>query len=222
MHYYSMKNINSKTFTYYNSKATLYGAHEKRLQQTFSLLQNISYKRVLDIGCATGYFGEILKKQGKYVVGVDVSQKAINIAKRKLDKAYALDLEQENLPKLKPFDLILLSEVIEHLFTPELTFQKLLKLLKPKGYILISTPNFLYWGNRLQLLKGDFKYSNQGVFDHGHIHFYSYKTLTQLIKENNLLLIGENHIYPSLVSKLFSKYSQNLFASHLIILCQKK
>ena len=69
-------------------------------------------QRILDVGCGFGALGEALKKKGNYIVGLDVSQYAINIAKKRIDEAYLADATKtETLPLSldEQFDLIIAS-----------------------------------------------------------------------------------------------------------------
>jgi 2-polyprenyl-3-methyl-5-hydroxy-6-metoxy-1,4-benzoquinol methylase len=206
---------------HYNKKALKYGISKQRLNNILKLIKNIHHQRILDIGCATGYLGNILKKNNNYVVGFDISKSAIKNAKKILHKAYQLNIETDKFPYLEKFDLIILSEVIEHLFQPQLTLKRIIKLLKPNGLLLITTPNFLYWGNRILFLKGNFSYSNQGIFDESHLHFFTDKSLKKIMIQNNLKIIAQNHLTISSITKYFSYFFPGLFAYQLIYLTKK-
>jgi len=211
----------SHIFNYYNQKAIHYGIDRQRLEKTLELISKNDPLRILDIGCATGYLGETLRQYGHYVVGFDISEKAIQKAKHVLDKAYVVDIENQQFPKLPKFDLIVLSEVIEHLFQPDIALHKIISHLKPKGHLLVSTPNFLYWGHRLQFLFGNFQYSKQGTFDESHVRFFSYSLLKQMLQKNQLNIIRENHLTGGLVGQLLVPLAPQVFASHLIVLSQR-
>ncbi len=216
-----IRNRNTQVAKHYDKKAPQYGIHPNRLRNTLALLKDIRNETVLDIGCATGYLGHAIQKNNNYVVGIDISAKAIKKAAMILDKAYAIDIENSLIPTKRKFDLIVLSEIIEHFFQPDETLSKIISSLKPKGKILISTPNFLYWGNRLQFLRGTFVYTNQGTFDEGHIHFFTYSSLKQLLSRHGFRVISENHLAAGFASKLLVHFYPGLAAYHLIILAQK-
>lgn len=207
---------------YYDSKAIQYGISKARLKHTLDLIPAKSQLRILDIGCATGYVGKLLKENRHYVVGFDISKKAIKKAKIVLDEAYVVDIEQKKLPVLRKFDVLILSEVIEHLFQPEKTIKKLSNYIKPKGTLIISTPNFLYWGYRIQFLKGNFNYSHVGAFDEGHIHFFTYHSLRSLLKVNNFVINKEHHLTAGICSKLLVRRFPSLFAYHLLVSAKKR
>lgn len=74
----------------YNEIAEKYKVHDFSPQKEYSLkptllelIGNVDNKKVLDIGCGSGYFTRVLKNAGaNYVVGVDISEKQIDLAKR--------------------------------------------------------------------------------------------------------------------------------------------
>lgn len=206
---------------YYRTKALEYGIRHERLTRMLELINKFENQRILDVGCATGDFGQLLRRRGHYVIGIDISQLAINRAKKVLHAAYVVDIERQQLPKLKKFDLIILGDIIEHLFQPELTLKKVIKLLNPKGFILITTPNFLYWGNRISIFLGRFKYSQKGMFDESHIRFYSYQSLLELINNSGLNVTNQNHLSAGLYSQCLVKLFPSMFAYHFIVLAQK-
>ncbi len=210
------------TRDYYSLKATKYGIRTARLNQSMHILQTFTNVKILDIGCATGYLGKLLKHRNNYVVGVDISEAAVRQAKKVLDHAYALDIETEMLPKSMTFDLIIMTEVIEHLFQPKDSLKKLLRHLKPNGRVFLSTPNFLYWGNRLQFLLGHFSYSAQGVFDESHIHFFTYTTIRKLLEDLGLNIVEENHIVGGRIGRFLAVFFPGAFASHFILLARKR
>lgn len=114
-------------------------------------LPNYNTLRVLDFGCGTGdlleYLSEKLPKT-KFV-GADVSNQALKIAKLKLPKLYFNKLDSvtginNDYFSHKKFDVIICSEVLEHLSQPEEALKHILKLLNDSGSLqsvaLITVP----------------------------------------------------------------------------------
>ncbi|MDO8514978.1 MAG: class I SAM-dependent methyltransferase [bacterium] len=203
---------------YYHNKALGYGISSTRMNNILKLLDGVTGKNILDAGCATGYVGENLKNKGNYVVGLDVSPEAIKRAKNKLDEAFVFDLESGlDFPLKRNFDLIIMSEVIEHLFLPKETIKFLKKRMKKNGQILISTPNFLHIANRKRFLFGDFNYDSTGVFDEGHIRFFTYKSMVMMMKNLGFSLVNEKHVF----SPNYISFFPGLFAYQFIFLFEK-
>jgi SAM-dependent methyltransferase len=100
-------------------------------------------KRVLDAGCGVGYGSAFLGESASSVVGVDVSEEAIDYARARYgggDVVFAVgDLERLERGDGE-FDAVVAFEVIEHLPHPELFVAEARRMLKPNGVLVISTP----------------------------------------------------------------------------------
>ncbi len=214
----------NKLAKYYDNKIKLYKpsrVRESRISELFPT--DVKDQKILDIGCSDGSFGSNLTKQGANVYGVDISPLAAKLAKKKLEDTFVVDVNNQKLPfSAKYFDLIIASEVIEHLFDPKFFLSEVNRVLKDNGSFIITTPNFLYWGNRIKFFLGKFKYEKSGVFDESHIHFYTYTSLKAELKESGLKIIRENHVYAgSNTLKIIKDLSPSLFAYQLVILLKK-
>lgn len=200
---------------YYANKALSYGMSSTRMRKILGIVSHYSGKRILDVGCATGYLGEKLKNRGNYVVGLDISPLAVDQAKKRLDEAFVYNLgSDETFPTKEKFDLIIMSEVVEHLFSPKKAINRLKHQLKPGGELLISTPNFLHIANRKRFLLGDFHYEDSGVFDEGHIRFFTHKSLISMMADLGFVSIRENHVF----SPNFISFFPGLFAYQFVSL----
>jgi 2-polyprenyl-3-methyl-5-hydroxy-6-metoxy-1,4-benzoquinol methylase len=143
------------------------------------------HQRILDVGCGFGALGEKVKKEN-YVVGLDISQYAINIAKKRIDEAYLVDVTQlKTLPlsKRKQFDLIIFADILEHVNNPLQLLKSYKAYLKPTGHIIVSVPNIASWPVRLGLLIGRFEYKQSGVLDKTHIRFFTKKSAKKIIED---------------------------------------
>src|SRR5688500_18786373 len=164
---------------YYQDKALNYGISGLRLIKILKLFEKTSDKKVLDVGCATGYLGKKIKELGNQVIGIDISQKAVTKAKKVLNDAVVVDLNNQKLPfKDQDFDYIIASEVIEHLFDGGSFLHEIHRVLKSNGTLIITTPNISFWQHRYNLLLGKFEYQKEGPFDESHIHFFNNSSLT--------------------------------------------
>jgi len=102
--------------------------------------------RVLDIGCGTGFLLEQLAERGFSGVGIDLSPDSVEIAKERLAELGAADRLTAEVgsayePPDGPFDLITITDVLEHLEDPRACLQAARERLAPGGVIVVSTPN---------------------------------------------------------------------------------
>ena len=132
--------------SYYEQRID-YGINSLRESKILTLLgDELSSKRILDVGCASGYLTKKIKQEDNYVAGVDISESNIFNLHSSVDKIFVMDVENERWPQEfidRKFDIIIAAEIIEHLFDQEIFLHKLKIILKPSGVCVITTPNFL-------------------------------------------------------------------------------
>jgi 2-polyprenyl-3-methyl-5-hydroxy-6-metoxy-1,4-benzoquinol methylase len=102
--------------------------------------------RVLDVGCGTGFLLERLAGRGYSGVGVDLSPESVAHASRRLaeigvDDRLSAVVGSAYEPPEGPFDLICLTDVLEHLEEPRACLRALRGRLAPDGLLVVSTPN---------------------------------------------------------------------------------
>lgn len=144
-------------------------------------LPYIKNKKVLDIGCWTGQFEQIAHKHTKQIIGIDPGIDAIKTAKKLVPKANFYVGNALNLKfKSNSFDTVTMMDVIEHI--PKGTEAKCLKevkrVLKPNGYLIISTPH----SHLISILL------DPAFFIIGHRH-YSEKKLRRLLSSNSFKVV---------------------------------
>jgi 2-polyprenyl-3-methyl-5-hydroxy-6-metoxy-1,4-benzoquinol methylase len=99
--------------------------------------------KVLDVGCGQGaVLNDIRMDTGCQVYGVDISENAAKSAK----KLYGIDVFQGDIADApwpdSYFDLITGWQYLEHLNSPHQTIEKMARLLKDTGWLVLATPNF--------------------------------------------------------------------------------
>lgn len=192
-----------------------------------------SNSMVLDVGCATGFMGKYLRNKKNCVVyGLDIRPDELEVAKRNLDKAILGNIEQAKTVKAilektnqKKFDYILSTSLIEHTANPDQVIENMKSLLKPGGKIVMSTPNIAHWSIRLKLLRGEFDYTDYGILDRTHLHFFTPKTFAKLFMGNKLKIVNqkidaEGGGLPRL-SLALAPLFPNLFAYQVLIVAEK-
>jgi 2-polyprenyl-3-methyl-5-hydroxy-6-metoxy-1,4-benzoquinol methylase len=99
----------------------------------------------LDLGCGHGIFGSELKKAGCRITFAD--QENFLLPELKKEAFIAVDLDKEALKKLGNYNLIVCSNVLEHLANPERFLRGIPLALRPEGYFYLSWTNWLSpWG----------------------------------------------------------------------------
>jgi ubiquinone/menaquinone biosynthesis C-methylase UbiE len=101
-------------------------------------------KVVLDVACGEGYGSSLLAEKANKVVGVDISEEAISHAKKTYRNSN-LEFILGSCDKLpfpdNSFDLAVSYETIEHIETQEEFLAELVRVLKPEGHLVLSSPN---------------------------------------------------------------------------------
>ena len=141
---------------------------------------------ILDVGCNDGYFARIAAGPSCKFYGIDNSLASIRKASKYCVHASVLDLNKTTtLPWRFKADCIVFADILEHLHDPEKVLSEITnKYLKNEGTVIISLPNIANWQVRLNLLLGKFDFTNSGIMDRTHLHFYTYKTATEFVKSS--------------------------------------
>ncbi len=195
-----------------------------RLRRILDLVGTQSELRVLDVGCGNGRMGQKIKEKGNYVAGVEISQKAADVARQVLNAVHSFDIEKQWPEELqqRDFDLVVLPEILEHVFDPVYVLKSVRDALKPGGSIIITTPNFMTWTNRMRFLVGSFQYQEQGMFDFGHIRWFTYQYLREVLEKTGFKTTDERHIiFPGKLTAVL-KYFPSLFAFQFVLKAKEK
>jgi 2-polyprenyl-3-methyl-5-hydroxy-6-metoxy-1,4-benzoquinol methylase len=162
-----------------------------------------SDKKILDIGCGAGDNARIIKSVYPLakITGVTSSLSEYDIAKKNMDVCMCMDIEREHLPNIdedEKFDVILFIHVLEHLVDPVTTIKKICvdsNYLKIGGKIIIALPNVANWRQRYKIAMGKFEYTDGGIMDKTHLHFYTFYTSPKyLINPIPELLLHEHTV----------------------------
>lgn len=143
--------------------------------------------RVLDVGCGNGYTcGEFLRR-GCKVVGIDLSEQGIALARRTYPEARfeVLAADENILRNLgeSPFNLVVSTEVVEHLYAPRKWARGCFNALRPGGKFICTTPYHGYLKNLLISIRGGWDKHANPLWDGGHIKLWSKRTLAGLLND---------------------------------------
>ncbi len=143
--------------------------------------------RVLDVGCATGYMARELIRKSCTVIGVENDPVAAKAARRYCKNVIEGDLEEPTSLRFPnhAFDVVLCLDVIEHLVHRAQLLRYMHQWLATDGLLILSTPNIAHVSIRWRLLLGDFTYTSRGILDETHVHFFTKKTLVQILTQGD-------------------------------------
>lgn len=175
-----MSNYSDSSFHENNANTSWY--------KVFNLIPDKS--KVLDVGCSSGNFGlELINRKNCEVDGIEIDSSDYKKAKTKLRNVYQLNIENDSVDNLKDkYDIIYFGDVIEHLVNPVKALKNVKRLLTHNGKVLFSIPNMTHIAVRLLLLKGDFEYTETGLLDKTHLHFYSLDEVYRIFLESGYMV----------------------------------
>jgi SAM-dependent methyltransferase len=144
-------------------------------------------RRLLDIGCGEGRFGEAVKKMlpDCETWGVEPTPDAASSAATRNDRILARPLD--DLAELPDghFDVVTMNDVLEHLPYSEPALAVVRRVLRPDGRLVLSLPNVRYYLNVRDLIfKKDWRYQDFGILDRTHLRFFTEKSAVRLLEEN--------------------------------------
>jgi SAM-dependent methyltransferase len=143
--------------------------------------------RVLDIGCGNGYWAGRFAKEGAVAVGIDPSPSGIDIARRTYPAARFEQLAAGRDPLADlgelPFDIVVSTEVVEHLYDPPGWATGCFAALRPGGRLVLSTPYHGRLKNVAVALAGKSDDHYDSLRVGGHIKFFSRSTIERLLND---------------------------------------
>lgn len=210
---------------------------QKVLRQIGIIIENHPQaSKFLEIGCADGSFSALVRERYKLkIVGLDIAEEAVKQARRIGLEAQVANLE-DGLPFPEhSFDIVVATEVIEHVYDTDFFLAEIKRVLTPRGYVILSTPNLASLKNRFRLLFGKYpQYSEYhlGQDTAGHIRNYTVAVLRKQLQTHHFeinKIISPNILCPvskniPLFIKKIAMWLGDIFytlGSHIIIVAQR-
>lgn len=176
---------------YYN---TVYSKHE--LQADIARKDRLKFLfpeipaglRILDLGCGPGVDISFLVSSNE-VHGIDIADEALELASEQGIIPHRLDLSQvQQLPfPQESFDIVVATDILEHLFLPQNLLMEIRRLLKPRGSAILSVPNHFYWKMRLRILRGAGVilpfHGHAKQWEYFHIRFFTSQGFEELLRK---------------------------------------
>ena len=202
---------------YHNKDGNYFSAVRTEID---ALLPKFSEK-ILDVGCGDGSTLLWIKsiQKCKKIYGIELFEKPFLQAKKKLDQALNINVENEkNFFSNEKFDLILILDVLEHLVNPWKFLEYIQKRLNLNGSIIISVPNIRHYSVLKNLIFfGDWNYTKSGILDSSHLRFFTKKSLQRIFAEQGLKckMLKKYPVDYSGKASIVNKVSLNLFSDFL-------
>lgn len=163
-----------------------YGNHDYDVNESPGMIVDLidPGSKVLDVGCGDGSLARLMiQKKAATVLGIEP-----NLVRAKAAGETGLfvinsDFNQQALPPDSLFDVIVFADVLEHMVHPPDALILAKKYLRREGFVIASIPNVAHWTVRLNLLKGNFNYSEIGIMDASHVRWFTAKTLVSLFED---------------------------------------
>ncbi|HET9640829.1 MAG TPA: class I SAM-dependent methyltransferase [Allosphingosinicella sp.] len=157
--------------------------------------------RILEIGCSAGGTGEAALATGRagFYRGVEFDPETAERARSVLSDVVCANVETLDPARIADcYDVLILSEVLEHLIDPWGVMKALAPLVKPGGRVFASSPNISHHKVIRSLLAGRFDYEPEGVMDRTHVRWFTPASYRALFEEAGFetLSVGPVAPYP--------------------------
>ena len=189
-----------------HEKAAYFRLHRHRFRALLTAIGHEPARDILEIGATPGQFTEILATAGYRVTATDLFPEQRAALWQRLGVAVQFcNLDEQTLPYPdSSFDVVVFSEVIEHLTASPLhALREMARVLRPGGRLIVSTPNQHYLKSRMRTLAdvllarpfepfGDFQRSMrltgaQRYYNHSRL--YTMRELCWLLEEASLVVV---------------------------------
>jgi 2-polyprenyl-6-hydroxyphenyl methylase/3-demethylubiquinone-9 3-methyltransferase len=163
-------------------------SHDYLLPEVLRILKSeapAGDRRIFDLGCGNGSATAVMASFGFEVIGVDPSETGIRFAKESFPQIrFERASAGEGLrARFGRFPVVVSLEVVEHVYSPRRFALEVYDLVAPGGIAIISTPYHSYVKNLVLAVSGKMDAHFNALEEHGHIKFWSKKTLGRLLAE---------------------------------------
>ena len=195
---------------------TIFYFRRTELNYILNLIKNDDSK-ILDFGCNTGYFANMIKKRNpkSEVYGADINKFALNYARKRYKDIQFFNINERFYKNYK-FDIIVLSHVLEHVKNPKKLIKNISKLLNKNGLLIIAIPQERIRGDTtiFQLLYNLLLLR----FENPHVIKLNYEDCNNILTKSRFAIL--DHIY----TNYFLPFETNIkkFYSWSLIITARK
>jgi len=183
------------------------------------VIQIPSNVTVLDIGAGNGLLGQLFQASGKTIIidGVEPSDYASQIAKKHYRKLFNGCLSSfVGELKNRSYDYIVLADVIEHIVDPVEFIGEIKSIMHDNTKLIFSIPNVAYGSIRINLLFGEFQYSDSGILEKTHLRFYTEPTVRDLMNCSGLNIEQLSYLHRDIFAIEKSSFLNKINLSSLL------
>jgi SAM-dependent methyltransferase len=171
--------------------------------------------RLLEIGCGNGKTASLARAEGKcgWCCGVELCEAPALEARKRLDEVIIGNVEhvELNLPPAA-FDILIMSEVLEHLVNPGAVLRKLRRFLRPGAIVLAGSPNVCHHSVLRMLLAGRWECQSKGIMDATHLRWFTAQSYRALFEDAGYIV---DHIGPANPLSLKARLANTLLLNRL-------
>ncbi len=189
------------------------------------ILENIpdNNLKILDIGCWDGSYAARYMKKTNRIYGIESSIFASKVARKKGIVVKQGDFMEKTFFNDTKFDIVVAGEVIEHIFDTDLFLQKIRKLLRNRGILILTTPNVASLPRRILLFLGiNPVLENRTLINEsaGHIRYFTFSDMYRLLTDNKFHVLksesdilnfnNQGTLYSTLIPKIYKKFGRTI------------
>ena len=178
--------------------------------------------RVLDVGCASGLTGTLLRpRHPTRLVGVEINPEAADLARRLYDEVVVGPAEEVLAAIEEQFDTILCYDVLEHLVDPWAVLAQLARLSVPGGRLHVSVPNARHLSLMVDvMLRGTFNYQPDGHRDDTHLRWFTPRDLEAAVTGAGFDVVSRSHPALSAPRRALARLTGGKSTEFLVVQCQ--
>lgn len=156
-------------------------------------------RKALELGAGPGSISRVLvEQQGCDVTAAEYDESALEKLRTFCNHAFSVDLNSDSwvatLASRAPYEVIVIADVLEHLYDPWKTLSRAKALLQQGGEIVISLPHVGHNAIVACLLNGNFRYYQYGLLDSTHIRFFGLHNISALVEGAGLKIVDVDFV----------------------------